>query len=357
MELKVEWISAIRPLIIHQSLSLKLFSRISILRFQKALLLKLMEYQDYYKILGILRSATANEIKKRYRQLARKYHPDVSKEADAEEKFKQVREAYEVLKDPEKRKAYDAIGAEWKQGEGFTPPPSWEFHPQDGASYQEFRQGNFSDFFETLFAGWDDRGKRWTRAKFSQRQDQHSRIAISLEEAFHGTTRTLTLQEPTLDPKTGQINYKIRTLRVKIPAGVTQGQQIRLQSQNSPGIGDAPNGDLYLEIYLQVHQFYTVEGKDIYLNLPVTPWEAALGTKITVPTLGGDVDLTLPLGSQTGQKLRLKGRGLPGQPPGDQYVLLNIYIPEPKTNQQKQLYQQMSELMHFNPRKELLRRS
>ncbi|MFW0089388.1 MAG: DnaJ C-terminal domain-containing protein, partial [Coxiella endosymbiont of Haemaphysalis japonica] len=145
--------------------------------------------------------------------------------------------------------------------------------------------------------------------------------------------------------------------RIKIPAGVTQGQQIRLQGQDSSGIGGAPNGDLYLQIYLKAHQFYTVEGRNIYLNLPVTPWEAALGTKITVPTLGGAVELTLPSGSQTGRKLRLKGRGLPGQPPGDQYVLLNIYIPEPKTHQQKQLYQKMSELMHFNPRKELLRQS
>ncbi|MFW0078998.1 MAG: DnaJ C-terminal domain-containing protein [Coxiella endosymbiont of Haemaphysalis qinghaiensis] len=317
-----------------------------------------MEYQDYYKILGISRSATADKIKKRYRQLARKYHPDVSKEVNAEEKFKQVKEAYEVLKDPEKRKAYDAIGSECKQGQGFTPPSGWEFRPQDKTSYQEFRKGNFSDFFETLFGGWGDRGRKWTRTRFSQRaQDQHSRIAISLEEAFYGTTRTLTLQEPTLDQKTGQVNYKTRTLRIKIPAGVTQGQQIRLQGQDSSGIGGAPNGDLYLQIYLKAHQFYTVEGRNIYLNLPVTPWEAALGTKITVPTLGGAVELTLPSGSQTGRKLRLKGRGLPGQPPGDQYVLLNIYIPEPKTHQQKQLYQKMSELMHFNPRKELLRQS
>lgn len=314
-----------------------------------------MEYQDYYKILGVLRNATADKIKKRYRQLARRYHPDVSKEVNAEEKFKKVKEAYEVLKDPEKRKAYDAIGSEWKQGQGFTTPSGWEFRPQDGTSYQKFQKGSFSDFFETLFGGWGDKGKRWTRTKFSQPgQDQHSRIDISLEEAFYGTTRTLTLQEPILDPKTDQVNYKTRTLRIKIPAGVTQGQRIRLQGQ---GIGGTPNGDLYLQIYLQSHRFYTVDGKDIYLNLPVTPWEAALGTKITVPTLGGAVELTLPSGSQTGKKLRLKGRGLPGKAPGDQYVLLNIYIPEPKTDQQKQLYKQMSELMHFNPREEFFRQS
>lgn len=314
-----------------------------------------MEYQDYYKILGLSRNTTANEIKKRYRQLARKYHPDVSKEVNAEEKFKKVKEAYEVLKDPEKRKAYDAMGADWKQGQDFTPPPDWEFHPHSEASYQAFHQSNFSDFFETLF-GVLGTGKRWTRTKFSERgQDQHSRVTIHLEEAFRGTTKTLTFQEPMLNSETGQVNYITRTLRVKIPPGVTQGQQIRLKKQGSPGIGGAPNGDLYLEIHLQPHHLYTIEGKNIYLNLPVTPWEAALGAKITVPTLGGSVDLTLHSGSQTGQKLRLKGRGLPGEPPGDQYVLLNIHIPKPKTDQQKQLYQKMSELMYFNPRKELLR--
>ena len=317
-----------------------------------------MEYQDYYKILGVSRSATADEIKKRYRQLAQKYHPDVSKELNAEEKFKQVKEAYTVLKDPKKRKNYDAIGAEWKQGQGFTPPPEWKLHPRSGASYQEFQQSGFSDFFETLFGWWADRDRRCTRPEFNQRgQDQHSSVVISLKEAFYGTTRILTLQEPTLDSHPDQENYITRTIRVKIPPGVTQGQQIRLQGQGLPGIGDGPSGDLYLEIYLHPHQIYTIKGKDIYLTLPITPWEAALGAKITVPTLGGSVDLTLPLGSQTGQKLRLKKRGLPGHPPGDQYILLNIYIPEPKTNQQKRLYQQMSELMDFNPRKELLRKS
>ncbi len=224
--------------------------------------IRFMEYQDYYKILGISRNATANEIKKRYRQLARKYHPDVNKEPNAEEKFKQAKEAYEVLKDPEKRKAYDAMGAEWKQGQDFTPPHSWEFHPRSEASYQEFRQGNFSNFFETLF-GVLGEGRRWTRAKFSRRgQDQHSRVTINLEEAFRGTTRTLTFQEPTLNPKTGQINYTTRILRVKIPAGVTQGQQIRLQGQGLPGIG--------------VHPTAICIWKSIYSPINSTRWKAKI---------------------------------------------------------------------------------
>ncbi len=314
-----------------------------------------MEYQDYYKILGVSREATPEEIKKSYRKLARKYHPDVSKEENAEEKFKQAKEAYEVLKDPEKRKAYNAMGSNWRQGQGFTPPPGWEFQQRGGRSETFGGGGDFSDFFETLFGQFGRGGAGRTYREFKQRgQDQHSKVTVTLEEAFHGGTRVLTLQEPAMDPQTGQVSYQTRTLRVKIPAGVTQGQQIRLHGQGAPGIGGGPNGDLYLEIQLQPHRFYTVEGKDIFLNLPVTPWEAALGGKIEVPTLGGDIALTIPPGSQTGQKLRLKGRGLAGTPAGDQYVLLKIYIPEPKNEQQKQLYRQMAEHMQFNPRKELL---
>lgn len=319
-----------------------------------------MEFQDYYKVLGVSRNATSDEIKKSYRKLARKYHPDVSKEAGAEEKFKQVREAYEVLKDPEKRKAYDAMGAGWKQGEGFTPPPGWNFHPEGGsATCQGFRAGDFSDFFEMLFGRVGRSSRSWAQQEFKQRgQDQHSCINISLEEAFNGAARVLNLQIPQINLRTEQLIYQTRTLRVKIPPGVTEGQQIRLPGQGAPGIGGASHGDLYLEIRLEPHSLYTVEGKNIFLNLPVTPWEAALGAKISIPTLGGPVGLTLPANSQTGQKLRLKGRGLRGGgEPGDQYVLLKIYIPEPKNDQQKQLYRQMAEQMYFDPRKDLLERS
>jgi curved DNA-binding protein len=317
-----------------------------------------MEYQDYYKILGVERNANADEIKKSYRRLARKYHPDVSSEKNAEEKFKQVKEAYEVLKDPEKRKAYDQMGANWKQGQGFSPPPGWEYQSRSGRgqTHETFSQGDFSDFFESLFGGMGGaRGQ--AHHEFKQRgQDQHAKVSISLEDAYRGATRELSLQEPQLDPRTGQVSYQTHTLRVKIPAGVTTGQQIRLQGQGTPGMGGGPKGDLYLEIQVMPHSLYTLEGKDVYLNLPITPWEAALGAKISVPTLGGTVELSIPAGSQTGQKLRLKGRGLPDKPAGDQYVLLKIYIPEPKNEQQKQLYRQMAEQMQFDPRKDLLAR-
>ena len=312
-----------------------------------------MEFQDYYDRLGVARNASPEDIKKSYRKLARKYHPDVSEESNAEEKFKQVKEAYEVLKDSKKRKAYDQMGPDWQQGQGFTPPPDWEYQSSAKPnSQQDFNAGDFSDFFESLF-GQQARARRH-HTSFKQRgQDQHSKISISLEEAFSGTTRVLSLQTPEINPQTGQVAYQTRTLNVKIPAGVTQGQQIRLSRQGTPGLGGGPNGDLYLEINLHSNSLYTVEGRNIYLNLPITPWEAALGATVQAPTLAGPVDIKIPAGSQTGKQLRLKGRGLPGKTPGDQYVLLKIVIPEPKNDQQKALYQKMAEEMRFDPRKEL----
>lgn len=322
-----------------------------------------MEYKDYYKTLGVEKSASDDEIKKQYRRLARKYHPDVSKEKDAEEKFKDVREAYEVLKDPEKRKAYDQMGSNWKAGQGFTPPPGWDFHQYaGGGGAEQFGDsgefGGFSDFFENLFGqGQRARGAGRGRAReHSQRgQDLHTKISLSLEDAFSGTQRMIQLQEPALDPATGRVHYKTRSLKVKIPAGVTNGQQIRLAKQGGPGIGQGANGDVYLEIQLAEHPLYTVKDRDVYINLPVTPWEAALGAKVEVPTLGGKVGLTIPAASQTGNKLRLKGRGLPGTTPGDQYVLLMIYTPAAKTDGQRELYQKMAEAMPYNPRAELIR--
>lgn len=315
-----------------------------------------MEYQDYYKILGVDKNATAEEIKKQYRRLARKYHPDVSKETNAEEKFKQVREAYEVLKDPEKKQAYDQydqMGGQRKSSQGFTPPPGWEFHRQtERRGDEDLNTAGFSEFFENLFG--QQAYARARQREFKRRgQDQHSKIQLSVEEAFSGTQRLIQFQEPELDPATGQVTLKTRSLNVKIPAGVIAGQQIRLAHQGAKGLGGAPNGDLYLEIELLDHPFYTLKNRDVYLHLPVTPWEAALGAKVQTPTLGGAVELTIPPGAQTGKKLRLKGRGFPGTPAGDEYVMLAVYTPEPKTETQRQLYKKMAEEMHYNPRLEI----
>jgi curved DNA-binding protein len=310
-----------------------------------------MEYKDYYKLLGVSKTATVDEIKKSYRKLARKYHPDVSKEPNAEEKFKEVKEAYEVLKDPKKREAYDTMGKNWQEGQNFRPPPGWEYQQSAGGAEGFGGEAGFSDFFEALFG----RGARGAhgfgggqRREFKQQgQDQQSKITISLEEAFHGAERTLTLQEAA----------NTRQLKVKIPAGVTTGQHIRLAGQGSKGSGGGANGDLYLEIQIAPHPFYTVEDRDVYISLPITPWEAALGGKIAVPTLASSVELKIPAGSQSGQKLRLKGRGLPGNPAGDEYVILKIVVPDAKTEEQQKLYQQMAEMMPFDPRQHLFART
>lgn len=321
-----------------------------------------MEYKDYYKILGVDRKASQDEIKQAYRRLARKYHPDVSKEANAEEQFKNVQEAYEVLKDQEKRTAYDQLGSNWKAGQEFHRPPNWDgntrFYTQ--GDFSEADLGGFSDFFADLFGarGRGGRARHSTRFNseddfggFQQRgNDQHAKILITLEEAFHGTAKTFQLQVPEVDAS-GNMNTKVKTIKVNIPAGASQGQQLRLAGQGSPGYGGAPAGDLYLEIDLQSHPLFTLKGSDIYLTLPVAPWEAALGAEIKVPTLAGPVGLKLPPGSQAGQKLRLKGRGMPSKPhTGDQYAVLQVEIPAAKTNEQREIYEKMAQLMPFNPR-------
>lgn len=299
-----------------------------------------MEYKDYYAVLGVDKKASADDIKQAYRRLARKYHPDVSKEANAEDKFKNVQEAYEVLKDPEKRTAYDQLGSNWKAGQEFRQPPNW-----DGQGFSQEDMGGFSDFFSNLFgrgAAGSSGGQH--HRGFQQRgSDQHAKINISLSDAFHGATKTLQLQTP----------EGLRTIKVTIPAGATNGQQLRLAGQGNPGMGGGPAGDLYLEIDIQPDSLYSLKGRDIFLTLPVTPWEAALGAEIKVPTLAGPVGLKLTPGSQAGQKLRLKGRGMPGKPaPGDQYAILQIQTPIANTDEQRQLYHKMAELMPTNPRKD-----
>ncbi|WP_295581159.1 DnaJ C-terminal domain-containing protein [uncultured Lamprocystis sp.] len=310
-----------------------------------------MEYKDYYQTLGVARDASQDEIKRAYRKLARKFHPDVSKEPNAEARFKAVNEANEVLHDPEKRAAYDALGKNWRAGQDFRPPPGgggahdFRFSPDDAA--------DFSDFFSSLF-GRDVRGGPGGAGGSRKRrgQDQTVRIQIELEDAFQGATRQLKLEVPEAGAD-GRATTHARTLSVRIPAGVTQGQQIRLSGQGAPGAHGGPSGDLYLEVEIKPHRHFTPDGKDIALRLPIAPWEAALGATVPVPTLGGTVNLKIAPGSQTGQRLRLKGRGLPGDPPGDEMVLLEIVVPLAKTAEAKRVYEHMAEQLPFNPRAEL----
>lgn len=309
-----------------------------------------MEYKDYYQILGVGRDATQDQIKQAYRKLARKYHPDVSKEKDAEARFKDAGEAYEVLKDPEKRAAYDKFGANWRNGDHFEPPPNWdagfEFR---GAGYTGADASGFSDFFESLFGRDQGTGRR-THTLRMKGEDQHAKIVIPLAEAYHGARQTITLTRPTVDPY-GHVTTSPHRLHVAIPKGIIEGQRIRLEGQGLPGYGGSPAGDLYLEIVFQQDPLFHAEKRDIHLTLPVAPWEAALGASLTVPTLGGDVQVKIPPGSQGGKKLRLKGKGLcAGANCGDQIVTLQIVMPEAKTEEQRQVYRAMAEKMPFNPR-------
>jgi len=309
-----------------------------------------VEFKDYYQIMGVKRDATQDEIKRAYRKLARKYHPDVSNEPDAEVRFKEVGEAYEVLKDPEKRTAYDQLGANWKAGQDFRPPPDWdagfEFH---GGEFTGADASRFSDFFESLF-GHGFAGAGTGHAGFQARgEDAHAKVLIDLEDAYQGASRTLTLQHTELGPD-GRPQLKQRTLNARIPRGVRQGQFIRLAGQGGAGMGKGKAGDLYLEVEFRPHPFYHVEGRDVYLDLPVAPWEAALGATVKVPTPTGVVDLKIPAGSSGGRKLRLKGRGIPGATPGDFYVVLQIALPPAESATARDAYREMQRALKFNPR-------
>ena len=329
-----------------------------------------MEYRDYYQIMGVARTATADEIKKSYRRLARKFHPDVSKEKDAEKKFKEVQEAYEVLKDPEKRAAYDQLGSEYKQGQQFRPPPDWGsgFEFRGGPRQGRARAGvlffvvfvvvvGFCVFFSSLFGqrgfgGGAGGGNPFGGASTRAARDHHARVDIDLEEAYTGTTRTLELKRPDLKPD-GTLDLKTHTVKVTIPAGVTEGQLIRLAGQGEQSSGGGKAGDLYLEVHMKPNRLFQLDGRDVTLTLPITPWESALGATVTVPTLGGGVDMRIPPNSQSGQKLRLRGRGLPGQTPGDQYIQLKIVVPPANTPEAKAVFEDMKQKLNFNPRAEL----
>ncbi len=308
-----------------------------------------MEFKDYYAIMGVSRNATQDEIKRSYRKLARKYHPDVSDDPQAEERFKEVGEAYEVLKDPEKRAAYDQLGAQWKAGQEFRPPPDWDqgFEFSDGG-FTAADAAQFSDFFESLFGG---RGRRAGRAQREFRvrgDDHHARVAVDLEDTYTGAQRSITLRTPELT-KDGHVALRERNLNVRIPKGIRSGQKIRLAGQGGPGLGDGKAGDLYLQVELNPHGMYRVDGSDVYLDLPVAPWEAALGATVKVPTPSGRVDLRIPPNSNQGARLRLKGRGIPGKKPGDMFVVLKVVLP-PVNDASRELYEKMKEQTKFNPR-------
>lgn len=300
-----------------------------------------MEYKDYYKILGVERSASADEIKKSYRRLARKYHPDVSKEADAEKRFKEVGEAYEVLKDPQKRQSYDQLGANWKAGQDFNPPPGWEhagFGGFGGRGGGFSGASGFSDFFESMFgAGFAQSAGGGQHAFRQAGQDQSTKIEVSVREAFHGANKTIRLSNG-------------KSLQVKIPKGISTGKKIRLSGQGLPSINGGANGDLYLEVNVVNDAEFELNGKDIYINVNITPWEAALGEKVAVTTLDGQVEIKIPANSKGGQKMRLAGKGMPGTPAGDFYVRLNIATPPANSDDEKAFYQQMKEKFCFNPR-------
>lgn len=298
-----------------------------------------MEYKDYYQILGVERSATEAEIKKAFRKLAAKHHPD--KPTGNEEKFKEVNEAYEILGDAEKRAKYDQFGSGFTGGQQFDPS-DFGFGNFGGG-----QGGGFSDFFESLFRGQGGFGGGGFGGGFGGRSqsfaqkgaDQETQIEISLEDAFNGVDRVLNLR----DPGTGST----KQINVKIPAGMTAGKKMRLRGKGGAGVNGGANGDLILEIKLAKHAFYKLDGDNVILDLPLTPWEAALGAKVEVPTLKGRVSLTIPAGSQSGARMRLKGRGLAG---ADQFIVMQIHTPEADTDQAKEFYQQMAEQMPFNPR-------
>lgn len=302
-----------------------------------------MEFKDYYQILGVKPETPIEDIKRTYRKLARQFHPDVSKETNAESRFKEINEAWQVLGDKEKRAQYDQMRTGgWqhaaRQSDGHTRQHyQTDFSPDSG---------DFSEFFQSIFGGLGgEQDEHIVRKKhFKGRgRDFHVKLKIPLTTAFQGGEQTLQLQ----------IGNQTKSLKVKIPAGVQDGSQIRLKEQGGPGLGGGPNGDIYVEFEIESHPFYTLNHKDVFLKLPITPWEAALGATIVVPTLGGKVNLKIAPNAQSGQKMRLKGRGLPGEPPGDQFVILEITMPQVQTEKEKALMQEMANTMAFNPRAEL----
>ncbi len=324
-----------------------------------------MDFKDYYATLGVERTATQDEVKRAYRKLARKYHPDVSKEPDAEARFKEVAEAHEALIDTERRAAYDDIAQRQASGQPFEPPPGWETGMNSGFEYSGRggegmprgpQSAEFSDFFESLFGRAS--GGRPTRRHAAgtmamQGEDHHAKILIDLQDSYLGAQRTISLRMPIFDAA-GHATLQERQLEVNIPRGVRQGQHLRLAGQGAAGHGGAAAGDLYLEIQFRAHPVFRVDGRDVSFDLPVAPWEAALGATVTAPTPEGPVQLSVPPGSSLGRKLRLKGKGLPGKEPGDLYAVLVIALPPSGSQTAKDAYDAMARAFaDFNPRSAL----
>ncbi len=315
-----------------------------------------MQFRDYYEVLGVPRDATADDIKKAFRKLARKYHPDVSKEKDAEARMKDVNEAYAVLSDPEKRAAYDQLGRGYQPGQEFRPPPDWDAGFEfSGHGYAPDEAAGFSDFFEQIFgrAGMGGRGFGQAHAGRGgarmQGEDHHAKVLLDLEDAFTGATRQISLRAPKMDAQ-GRVTLESRTLNVKIPKGIKAGQVIRLAGQGAPGFQGGPPGDLLLEVQFKPHPRFRVEGRDLYLTLPVAPWEAALGAVVSVDLPGGPVKVRIPEGAQSGRQLRVRGKGIPGEPPGDLLLTVEVVLPPADTPRAREFYEQMAKEFAFDPR-------
>ena len=314
-----------------------------------------MEFKDYYKTLGVSRDATAEDLKKAFRKLARKYHPDVSKEADAELRMKEVNEAYAVLSDPEKRAAYDQLGQGYRPGQEFRPPPDWDAGFEfSGGGFAPHETADFSDFFAELFGrmGAGHAGSSTRRPGFrAQGEDHHAKILLDLEDAFQGATRQIALRVPTVDEH-GRVSLATRTLNVKIPQGIRAGQIIRLVGQGAPGAGGAPAGDLLLEIHFKPHPRLRAEGRDLRLALPLAPWEAALGAVVTVAIPSGGLKVRIPPGAQHGRQVRVRGKGIPGNPPGDLLLDLEVVLPPANTPKAREFYETMARELPFDARRE-----
>ena len=319
-----------------------------------------MEFKDYYAVMSVDKSATPDDIKRAHRKLARKYHPDVSKEKDAEARFKELAEAYDVLKDPEKRAAYDRLGANYKAGQEFQPPDWAGAQSERGGYAQSFQDGNGQDhsaFFDSLFRDMgrgQGAGQQRSHEAFDMHgQDQHAKIQIDIEDSYQGATRTLQLRVQTEDSD-GRPRLDNRTIEFAIPKGIRAGQHIRLAAQGGPGLGNGSPGDLYLDVEINPHPLYRTDGYDVSMDLPISPWEAALGAEVVAPTPTGQVEIKIPAGSINGRKLRVKARGLPGKTPGDFYFVLKIMQPLASSDADKQAYAELqAAFVTYNPRSQI----